>query len=607
MIDQKVLEKIAKLLRYYILISTSKAGSGHPTSSLSSVEIITALFFGNFFKEDDHFILSKGHAVPLIYALYTVLGIISEDELMKLRSFNSSLQGHPIPDNFLIEAATGSLGQGLSIGLGMTLFDIVKKKAKKNNVWVLLGDSEMAEGQVWEAIQLTSYYKLTNLIGIIDINRLGQRGETMLGWHIDQYEKRLNSFGWQTIIVNGHSFSDLFSAYNAVNKNERPLMILARTSKGKGVSFLENKDGWHGKPLKDEELKKALKELGKISKLKIKLSSIKKRKNPNPKSNLIINKNKISLNYQKGEMVATRKAYGNALVKLGKVSDKIVILDAETANSTYAELFKNIFPQRYFEMFIAEQNMVSTALGLSKKGIIPFVSSFAAFLTRAYDQIRMAQYSDPNIKIVGSHAGVSIGEDGPSQMGLEDLAMFRSVLKSVVLYPADAISTEKLVFEAFDHQGLVYLRTTRKETPVIYNQKDFFTIGGSRVHKINLTTPKTKWLIISAGITLFESLKAQRELIKNRVEATVIDCYSIKPLDEKTIKRLAKKVDKVLVVEDHYPAGGLGEAIKSLLSLEKKMIHHLAVRKIPKSGKPEELLDYEGISTKHIVKLVLTN
>lgn len=600
------LEKIAKLLRYYVLTSTTKAGSGHPTSCLSSIEIVTSLFFGGYFQKGDHFILSKGHAVPLIYSLYTVLGLISEEELMTLRKFNSLLQGHPIPDDFLIEAATGSLGQGLSIGLGMALENKINPK-NKSKIWVLLGDSELAEGQIWEAVQIASYYQLDNLIAITDINRLGQRGETMLGWNMNQYQKRFRSFDWETIVVDGHSFMELNQAFEKAKKIKKPLIILAKTIKGKGISFLENKDNWHGKPLKEDELNLAIKELGEIEKMTFKLDSVyqnKKEKKQSGKTKKIINQ---TTTYSLGQLVATRKAYGNGLVNLGKVNNEVVVLDAETSNSTYAETFKKIFPHRFFEMFIAEQNMISVGLGLSKMGCIPFVSSFAAFLTRGFDQIRMSQYSNPNLKIVGSHAGVSIGEDGPSQMGLEDLAMMRSILNSVVLYPADAVSTEKLVFEAAKYNGLVYLRTTRKETPVIYPNNEEFPIGGLKIHAIKVKQAKEKILIVAAGITLFEALKAQKELVGNKIETIVVDCYSVKPIDKNTLNNLAKNVKKIIIVEDHYPAGGLGEAVKSVLLPINKPIYHLSVNKIPRSGKPEELLDYEEISAKNIIKKVLND
>lgn len=598
------LEKIAKLLRYYVLTSTTKAGSGHPTSCLSSIEIVTSLFFGGYFQKGDHFILSKGHAVPLIYSLYTVLGLISEEELMTLRKFNSLLQGHPIPDDFLIEAATGSLGQGLSIGLGMALENKINPK-NKSKIWVLLGDSELAEGQIWEAVQIASYYQLDNLIAITDINRLGQRGETMLGWNMNQYQKRFRSFDWETIAVDGHSFIKLNQAFEKAKKIKKPLIILAKTIKGKGISFLENKDNWHGKPLKEDELNLAIKELREIEKMTFKLDSVyqnKKEKKQSGKTKKIINQ---TTGYSLGQLVATRKAYGNGLVNLGKVNNEVVVLDAETSNSTYAETFKKTFPHRFFEMFIAEQNMISVGLGLSKMGYIPFVSSFAAFLTRGFDQIRMSQYSNPNLKIVGSHAGVSIGEDGPSQMGLEDLAMMRSILNSVVLYPADAVSTEKLVFEAAKYNGLVYLRTTRKETPVIYPNNEEFPIGGLKIHAIKVKQAKEKILIVAAGITLFEALKAQKELVGNKIETIVVDCYSVKPIDKNTLNNLVKNVKKIIIVEDHYPAGGLGEAVKSVLLPINKPIYHLAVNKIPRSGKPEELLDYEEISAKNIIKKVL--
>ncbi len=609
--EENNLKEIAKLLRYYILTATSEAKSGHPTSSLSAVEILTELFFDNFFKSDlanpksffnDRFILSKGHAAPLLYALYVVLGLINEEEILNLRKFNSFLQGHPMPDKFLVDVATGSLGQGLSVGLGMALAMKlkIKKEERLPKVWVLLGDSEMAEGQVWEAIEVAGYYQVENLIGIVDVNRLGQRGETMLSWNLSLYQKRIEAFGWQVIKVDdGHSFLKLKEAYLKAVESKIPTMILAKTIKGKGVSFLQNLNGWHGKALDKEQLNLALKEIGEIKKDFVKKIAVNNIENEQENNFLNIQVNPPP--YEKNHLVSTRKAYGEALTALGSLNEKVVSLDAEVSNSTYAEIFKKKFPERFFEMFIAEQNMISVALGFSKLGFIPFVSSFAALLTRAFDQIRMSQYSFADIKIVGSHAGVSIGEDGASQMGLEDLAMMRAILNSVVVYPSDAVSTWKLVFEAAKQKGIVYLRTTRKETPVIYSKDEEFPIGKSKIH---FTGIEAKVLLITAGITLFEALKAQAKLKSEGIEMIVLDCYSVKPLDEENILNLSKKVEKIIVVEDHYPYGGLGEAVMNLLSKEKKPVFHLCVREIPKSGRPEELLRYGKIDEEAILNLV---
>ena len=604
MINKDKIEKISKLIRYFILISTTKAGSGHPSSSLSAVELMSTLFFGGFFKfkindikyiNNDRLIFSKGHASPLMYSLWAAAGAVSEEELLTLRKFESRLEGHPTPDFPYAEAATGSLGQGLSIGLGMALNAKYIDKLPYYT-YVLLGDSEMTEGSQWEAIQIAAYYKLDNLIGIIDVNRLGQRGETMYGWDIKAYERRISSFGWETITVDGHNIKEIADAYEyALGINGKPTMIIAKTIKGKGVSLLEDKDGWHGKAISEEQMDTALKELGDIDKNM--RGEILNPEEVNIPEEGIEEYNKIPMESGK---IATRKAYGNTLVNIFSKYPQIVVLDAEVSNSTFSEIFKKRFPQRFFEMYIAEQNMVGTALGLSLRGKIPFISSFAAFLTRAFDQIRMSQYSKSNIKFVGSHSGVSIGEDGASQMGLEDIAMFRTLLECVVLYPADGISTEKLVEKAATHFGNVYIRTTRMDTPIIYSNEDDFIIGGSKVVKESNNDVVT---ICAAGVTLHEALKAYEKLKKENILVRVIDVYSIKPIDKDSIRKAQKETKAILTVEDHYAEGGIGEAVKSVAS-EKSPVYILAVRKIPRSGRPYELLNYEEISYEAIIKKV---
>lgn len=613
------LEKMAKLIRYYILVCSTKAGSGHPTSSLSAVELMTVLMFGGFFKYDlenpdnhfnDRLIFSKGHASPLFYSLYTAAGAITEEELFTYRKFGSNLEGHPTRRFSYTEASTGSLGQGLSIGVGMALNGKYLDKLEYRT-YILLGDSEVAEGSVWEAIQIAAYYKLDNLIGILDVNRLGQRGETMYGHDIKKYVDKITSFGWKVISVDGHNFTQISKAYQDAQKvKDAPVMIVAKTIKGKGISFLEDKDDWHGKALKEEELEKALKELGEVDKdirgvinepslrasAKQSLDVGGKIASSSPPA-----RPRNDVGYELEQAVATRKAYGNALVRIYPKYPQMVVLDAEVSNSTFAETFKREYPERFFEMFIAEQNMVGAAVGLSKRGKIPFVSTFAAFFTRAFDQIRMSQYSGSNIKFCGSHAGVSIGEDGPSQMGLEDIAMFRSILESVVLYPSDAVSTERLVEEAAKLSGIVYIRTTRKDTPVIYENEEKFTIGGSKVLRSSQQDVVT---VIGAGITLFEALKAYEVLEKEGVRIRVIDLYSVKPLDIKTLEKAADETKGIITVEDHYPQGGIGEAVKSVLTGYN--VFSLAVNKIPRSGKPDELLEYEEINSRAIVKLVKT-
>ena len=606
MSDIAQLEKISKSIRYYIITSTIEAGSGHPSSSLSATDLMTGLLFGGVFRFDadnpeqpnnDRLIFSKGHASPLFYALWAAAGKVSEAELMTLRKFGSPLEGHPTTAFKYTEAATGSLGQGLSIGLGMALNAKYIDKLPYRT-YVLLGDSEMSEGSQWEAIQVAAYYKLNNLIGIIDVNRLGQRGETMYGHDLHAYEQRVSAFGWETILIDGHSFPEILSAYEkAVQVNNKPVMIIAKTIKGKGISFIEDKNGWHGKPPKKEDLDKALHELGTVdtsTKGKITKPDDLKPATEAPKEIR-------GINYPSDKPVATRKAYGKALVRIFPKYPGIVVLDAEVSNSTFSEMFKEQFPRRFFEMFITEQNMVGTALGLSRRGKIPFISTFAAFFTRAFDQIRMSQYSEANIKFCGSHSGVSIGEDGSSQMGLEDIAMFRAVLNSVVLYPSDAVSTEQLVEEAAKHNGIVYIRTTRNDTPVLYNSDEAFHIGGCKVLRSSGNDYVT---VVAAGITLYEALKAYDELIKEGIFIRVIDLYSVKPADTKTLCEAARNTKAIITVEDHFAEGGIGEAVGSVLRDRSVPVHSLAVRKMPKSGKTRELLDYEEISGDAIIKKV---
>jgi len=581
------------------------------------------LLFGGFFRFDirnpqcennDRLIFSKGHASPLFYALWAAAGAIEPSELLTIRQFTSRLEGHPSMHFPFTEAATGSLGQGLSIGLGMAL--AAKLDGLPYRTSVLLGDSEMAEGSQWEAMELAYQYKLDNLVGVLDVNRLGQRGETLFGHDLSAYERRIAAFGWNTIVLpDGHELEAIAAAYErAAQTKDRPTMLIAKTIKGKGISFLEDKDGWHGKTLKKEELEKALTELGPVD------ETIRGKIVPRPpviksvgplssraKSRDLAgslperSRRPSDIHYANGDLVATRKAYGAALVRVGAAEPRIVVLDAEVSNSTYAEFFKKEFPERFFEMYIAEQNMVGAALGMARRGKLPFVSTFAAFFTRAFDQIRMSQYSNAHIVFCGSHAGVSIGEDGPSQMGLEDLAMFRSVRSSIVLYPADAVSTEKLTDEAAAADGIVYIRTTRKETPVIYNAEETFPIGGSKILRSSEHDVAT---VVAAGITLFEALAAADELAKENIAVRVIDCYSVKPLDLETLQTAASETKAIITVEDHYPAGGLGEAVAAALAPIGARIEIMAVNKMPKSGKPDELLEYEEISRKEIIKKI---
>ncbi len=518
---------------------------------------------------------------------------------MTLRKFGSKLEGHPTMAFPFTEVATGSLGQGLSVGVGMALnAKYIDKLSYKT--YVLLGDSEMAEGSCFEAMQVAAHYKLNNLVVILDVNRLGQRGETMYGWNVEDYQKRIEAFGWETITVDGHSIPKIILAYKKAIKSKKPFMIIAKTIKGKGVSIMENKEGWHGKVLSKEELQVALKELGNVDKPLIgEIHPVKSAAQSAAVSNKVGQFDRV--NYSKDKPIATRKAYGNALVRIFPKFNNMVVLDAEVSNSTFAETFKKVYPDHFFEMYIAEQNMVGTAVGFSKRNKIPFVSTFSAFFTRAFDQIRMAEYSNANIKFVGSHAGVSIGEDGVSQMGLEDIAMFRTLLNGVVLYPSDAISTEKLVEKSAEYNGIVYIRTTRQDTPIIYSNNEEFLIGGSKTIKSNDRDVAT---IVAAGITVHEAVKAYEQLAKENIFVRIIDLYSIKPLDVDTLKKAVHETKNIIVVEDHYAEGGIGEAVIGSLKNETDKIYHLAVRKMPKSGKPAELLDYEEISADAIIKKV---
>ncbi len=676
--------ELAKLVRYYSLVSTTEAGSGHPSSSLSAADLMCALLFGGYFKADldnrqnpnnDRLIFSKGHASPLFYSLYAVAGQkpsfakttesksaqddikeffrpFKSEEILTLRKFQSRFEGHPTLEFPYTEVPTGSLGQGLSVGVGMALNAKLEKLSYRT--FVLLGDSEMAEGSVWEAMAVASHYKLNNLVAILDVNRLGQRGETMLGHDTESYQKRAEAFGWRTVVIDGHDMEEISKAFSDMEADSaRPYMIIAKTLKGKGVSFMEDKDGWHGKALVKDELIKALGELGDIDKDLIgviskpesaeALAKVDKALKPEEITNYkfqIPNKIKSQndnvnikiTDYDTSKPVATRKAYGNALVNILESFPEAVVLDAETSNSTYADAVKKNSPDRFFEMFIAEQNMVGAALGFSKRGKIPLVSTFAAFFSRAFDQIRMSQYAGSNIKFIGSHAGVSIGEDGASQMALEDIAMFRTVFDGIVLYPSDAVSTEKLLALAVKYFGNVYVRTTRKETCILYSDRlhvttptledgvptttnkianvgsdklveHDFKIGGSCTLK---SSEKDIATVIGAGVTLHEALGAYEALKKEGINIRVIDLYSIKPIDYENIKKAAEETKTIITVEDHFAEGGLGEAVASAIkmqNLECKM-QMLAVKKMPKSGKPEELLGYEEIDRNAIIKAI---
>ena len=605
MVSVKELRDIANILRRDVIKMTTAAGSGHPTTCMSCSEIISVLFFRemkydvkNAFNQDnDEFVLSKGHAAPILYSVLYRAGAV-RDDLMSLRKFGSSYEGHPLPSTFKwVKVATGSLGQGLSVGFGMAL--AAKMQKRNYRTYVLMGDSEVAEGSVYEAMQLASYYKLNNLCALVDVNRLGQSGQTMIGHDVKSYKKRFEGFGWNVLIVDGHDVNSIINAFsNAKKETKKPTIIIAKTFKGNGVSFLEDKEGWHGKSLNQEELKKALNELPDPKMPVFKIESPKK---INLKFNVL--DKPIKLSYSYGEMVATREAYGDALAKLGSINDLVVVTDAEVKNSTHALEFAKTKPERYVESFIMEQNMIGVALGLSVKGFYTFASTFACFLSRAHDQIRMAALSSGNLTICGSHSGISIGADGASQMALEDLAMFRALPDSIVFYPSDAVSTERIIESCIKLEGIKYIRTTRGKTPVIYSNNDYFPIGEFKILK---NSNKDKIILVGAGITLHECLKAYSILKESKINAAVIDCYCVKPFDGSKFIKFAKSVgcNKVLVVEDHYQEGGIGEMIMNSLSCENIIVKQLAVFKFPHSGEPEELLEKYQIDCKAIVETV---
>lgn len=604
------LNQLSQQIRRWIVRCTSEAGSGHPTSSLSAVELMVHLLFDGHFRFDadhpshpgnDRLIFSKGHASPLFYSLWAAAGKIEPHQLMHYREFGSRLEGHPTARFSLTEAATGSLGQGLSIGLGMALTSRYLEKSP-SRTFVLLGDSEMAEGSQWEAIQLAAHYQLDNLIGIIDVNRLGQRGATMYGHDPDAFRRRLEPFGWRCIVIeDGHDDEEIRAAFRSLETADdypgQPTFLIARTVKGKGIPSWENEGGHHGKPVDDNIVDQVLENLGEANEeIRASLAP------PNDFQKHSVKPESVEgPNYSIGDCVATRDAYGNALVRLANKYPDMVALDGEVCNSTRSKRFRDKYPDRFFEMFIAEQNMVGAATGMALQGKIPFVSTFAAFLTRAFDQIRMTPYSRASVRFVGSHCGVSIGQDGPSQMGLEDIAMFRTIPDSLVLYPCDAVSTEAMVDAMAAHDGIAYLRTTRGDTPVIYPNDEPFPVGGCKTLR---SSDQDEITLVAAGITLHQCLDAYEILLQRDIRARVIDLYSIKPMDHATIRQAAEQTQILFTVEDHFPEGGLGEAVLTSLSDHPTPVHCLAVRKRPLSGAPEKLLDDEGLSAEQIVHAV---
>ncbi|HEX5646187.1 MAG TPA: transketolase [Nitrospira sp.] len=604
-----LLQNKAAQLRIESVRSTSEAGSGHPSSCCSAADIVAALFFSVMRYDprnpkaanNDRFVLSKGHAAPLLYAAWAETGLFPKSDLLKLRTLTSDLEGHPTPRLSFVDMATGSLGQGLAAGIGLALN---AKRLEKNTArtYVLMGDGESVEGSVWESVELARQFKLDNLCAIVDINRLGQSDPTMLQHDMKAYKSRWAGFGWNALVVDGHNHTALLAAFaNAAKTKGKPTVLLAKTFKGKGISFMENHPSWHGKPIpKGEETQKAIDELTKRIKPtkavpKFKLPPAASSRTPSAKP-------MAPPAYKIGDTVATREAFGAALAALGEADPSVVALDADVKNSTYTDKFGKQFPDRFFENFIAEQNMLGAAAGLSACGKVPFAATFAAFFTRAYDFIRMAAISGANIKLVGTHVGVSIGEDGPSQMGLEDIAMMAAQPGVTVLYPSDGTSTYRLVEAAAKHKGMVYIRAGRPKSPVLYNAGEHFPIGGSKVLRQSASDVLT---VVAAGVTLFEALNAHDQLKAAGIAVRVIDLYSIVPIDRTTLLDSARATHgRIVTVEDHYAHGGLGDAVLSAVGTEGIKVHKLAVRVIPHSGKPEELVDHFGIGSRSIVETV---
>ena len=607
--------EVAARLRVDSIRSSTSAGSGHPTSSMSAADLVAVLITRHLRYDwrdpaavtNDHLIFSKGHASPLLYSAFAAVGAITDEELVDgYRRFGQRLQGHPTPVLPWVDVATGSLGQGLPDGVGLALAGKYLD-GLPYRVWVLCGDSEMAEGSMWEALDKASYYKLDNLVALIDVNRLGQRGPTDLGWNVAAYERRCQAFGARTVVIDGHDLTAIDEAMAGVGTAEavdRPTVIIAKTIKGKGFSEVEDSPDWHGKPLPEDMAERAIAELGGRRRLIVRSLEP---PTPAPAEEWRAAEPVDLPTYELGADIATRKAYGDALVSVGSRNRHVVALDGEVGNSTHAGEFARAFPDRYFEMFIAEQQLVAAATGLSVRGYIPFASTFAAFLTRAYDFIRMGAISNANVKLVGSHAGVEIGADGPSQMALEDMAMMRAVHDAVVLYPSDATSTVALVQSMAETPGICYLRTTRGAYPVLYDATEEFPVGGAKLLRVSDHDDVT---LIGAGVTVHECLSAANELAGEGITARVIDCYSIKPLDAATVAAaVAATGGRVVVAEDHHPEGGLASAVLDALvahDLADIRLAHLAVRGMPGSGTTRELLAWAGVDADRIREAATT-
>jgi transketolase len=602
-------EALARQLRADSIRCSTAAGSGHPTSSLSAADLMAVLLAGHLHYDwsrpknpaNDHLIFSKGHASPLAYALFRAAGVITDQELMSFRKLGSKLEGHPTPVLPWVDVATGSLGQGLPIAVGIALAG-KRLSAAPYHVWVLTGDSETAEGSIWEGFDHAGYARLANFTAIIDVNRLGQRGPTELEWNLDAYAARVRAFGCEPIVVDGHDLAAIDAAFTRARRADGPTVVIAKTIKGRGVSFIENKEGWHGKALDPEQARRALAEIGDVPSRTFPTLAPPAWQPPSRPAS----RKPEWKTYR--EPAATRKAYGEALAALGAARPDVVVLDGEVSNSTHAEDFKKTAPERFFEMFIAEQQMVAAAVGMQVVGFVPFASTFAAFMSRAFDFIRMAAISRANIRLCGSHAGVSIGEDGPSQMALEDLAMMRAVHGSTVFYPCDANQTSRLVGLMAERGGISYLRTTREKTPIIYTDRlEDFRVGGSRIVRGGAADDAVA--VVAAGITLHEAIEAADEL-RGKIAVRVIDAYSVKPIDTAALVEAVRVTGgRLCVVEDHWAEGGIGDAVLAALAEagvagDVRGFRHLAVRDMPASGKPAELLDVAGISARHIADAV---
>ena len=606
----EILQDKATRLRIDSIRATTAAGSGHPTSCASAAEIVAALFFSVMrydpkqphSEANDAFVLSKGHAAPILYSAWSEAGLFPREHLLSLRQVGSDLEGHPTPRLPYVDVATGSLGQGLSAGIGIALHAHLGKSDQR--VYVLMGDGESAEGSVWEAAELAANYGIDNVCAIIDVNRLGQSGPTMLQHQMDVYRARWEAFGWRAIVVDGHDLSALLSAFaEAESTKGGPTIVLAETLKGKGMDGYEDKEGWHGKPLPKDEAQRV------VGILERSLTGAGDHWTPNlplrrsaseaPAVTPTAPKSPYNIG---GKEVATRKAFGDALGALAKFNPRVVALDGDVKNSTHSDEFLAAAPERFFEGFIAEQNMVGMSMGLAARGAIPFASTFACFLSRAYDFIRMAAISNLNVKFGGTHVGVSIGEDGPSQMALEDIAMFAAEPNFTVLYPSDATSAWAATMLAAEFVGPTYIRLGRPNNPIIYGPEEQFAIGKAKIVRQG---NNDLVLVVAAGVTLFEALKAYDELKSTGIQIRVIDLFSIQPIDRETLIVSARAAGKqVITVEDHYSHGGLGNAVQSALSTDGIPVYKIAITQIAHSGKPQDLIEKFGISSKAIVEKV---